>query len=125
MLQESQKSVLVVDDDTGIRAMLIELLEDSGYHVSGAANGREALAQLQSGAQYPCLILLDLNMPVMTGWEFRSRQQQDPALAEIPVVVVSADRNIHYESRVVDAAGYLSKPIDFGRLMDLLDLYCC
>jgi len=83
------RTILVVDDDPDIRTALSELLESEGYEVMGAANGAAALAQLRAGAR-PCAILLDLMMPFMNGWEFRAEQLRDPALREIPVVLLTA-----------------------------------
>lgn len=81
--------VMVVEDEQDIREALAEALSYEGYDVSIAANGREALRQLGDGP-LPDVILLDLVMPEMSGWEFRQVQVHDPALAGIPVVVVSA-----------------------------------
>jgi CheY-like chemotaxis protein len=82
-------SVLVVEDDRDIRECMADALEMEGYAVMCAGNGREALDQLRRGPR-PDLILLDLLMPVMSGWEFRQAQLADPLLAGIPVVIVSA-----------------------------------
>ena len=80
--------MLVVDDDRDIRELLVELLASEGYAVASAADGRRALAEAR--ATRPDVILLDLMMPVMSGWEFREAQLRDPELAGIPVVVVTA-----------------------------------
>src|SRR4051812_42751331 len=79
---QAEKRVLVVDDDPTIRDALHMILEAEGYHVETAANGAEALSCLREG-QPPCLIVLDLMMPVLNGWQFRNLQRQDPALSEI------------------------------------------
>src|SRR5690606_2328003 len=81
-------TVLVVDDDEDIRLILAQILSLQGYDAPTAANGLDALSQLYDGVE-PCLILLDLMMPAMSGWEFRTKQLQDPKLAQIPVVVLS------------------------------------
>jgi CheY-like chemotaxis protein len=81
--------VLVIEDERDIRDALAEALSYEGYDVAVAANGREALRTLHGGP-LPDVILLDLVMPEMSGWEFRQVQVRDPALAGIPVVVVSA-----------------------------------
>src|SRR5262245_23155992 len=81
--------VLVVDDDEEIRNALTEFLSDEGYGVVSASNGREALASLREGV-HPSVILLDLMMPVMDGWDFRAEQLRDPGLRDIPVVVITA-----------------------------------
>jgi len=94
--------VLVVDDDRDIRELLVELLGGEGYLVSSAADGRQAL--LEAHAHRPDVILLDLMMPVMDGWQFRAAQLEDPDLAGVPVVVISAfDHDL-------DAAAVMQKP---------------
>ncbi len=103
--------VLVVDDEIDIRQALAELLAGEGYQVVSAANGAEALVVAR--AFHPSLVLLDLMMPGMDGWEFRAAQKHDPALSEIPVVVLSALGRVPS----IDADGFLQKP--FG-LADLL-----
>src|SRR5690242_8866746 len=90
--------VLVVDDDYAIREMLTEVLEDAGYRVISVENGAAALAQLREMLTPPCLILLDLMMPVMTGWEFRIAQQADARLAAIPVIALSARPSMQHEA---------------------------
>src|SRR3712207_9589138 len=81
--------ILVVEDNPDSRETLTLILEGVGYEVKSAENGREALTTLKNHP-HPCIILLDLMMPVMDGWEFRQHQQNDPNLAQIPTVVVSA-----------------------------------
>jgi CheY-like chemotaxis protein len=83
--------LLVVDDDPAIRETLADLLQDEGYVVMTAINGKEALTRLRAGSARPCVILLDLMMPVMSGAEFYAEMRSDPALADIPVVVISAE----------------------------------
>lgn len=82
-------TVLIVEDERDIRAILADLLEDEGYSVAQASNGFEALGLLRSGLR-PCTILLDLMMPVMNGWTFREQQLCDPELTKIPVAVMTA-----------------------------------
>jgi len=113
----SRAVVLVVDDDPDIREIVSEILEDAGYHVISAANGAEALECLKT--QTPSLILLDLYMPVMDGFEFRRRQKESSA-AGIPTVVVSA---VHYLKERVAALGFadaLTKPVEFRHLLDVV-----
>src|SRR4051812_3823868 len=83
--------VLVVDDDRAIRVTVQEILADEGYAVRAVENGREALEVLRTTEALPGIILLDLRMPVMDGWSFRQQQKADPRLADIPVLVLSAD----------------------------------
>src|SRR5579884_4289721 len=116
-------SVLVVEDNESIRAALLLLLEQAGFLAAGAANGEEALRRLRGGPR-PNLILLDLQMPVMDGWQFRRRQTQDPALAPIPVLVLSADEDLEQKAANLRAAGFLQKPVDFSTLLGLLRNYC-
>jgi signal transduction histidine kinase len=109
--------LLLVEDDAGIRTTLGELLTDEGLVVTTAANGRQALQELRNAAA-PDVIVLDLMMPVMDGWEFRVEQRGDPALAEIPLVAMSAD--LSAKARAIAADGYVRKPIDFPTMLRLL-----
>src|SRR5262249_42022548 len=82
-------NILIVEDDSATRAALTLTFQTAGYATAEAENGREALALLRAAAP-PCLILLDLMMPVMTGWQFLAERRKDPALAAVPVVVFTA-----------------------------------
>ncbi len=117
-----QHPVLIVDDDYGIRGVLSQILADEGHAVSTAANGLEALQKLDR--LEPCLILLDLMMPVMNGWEFMHRRQEQDTIASIPVVVISADQQAREKAAAIGAADCLEKPIDLNRLIDTVDRYC-
>jgi CheY-like chemotaxis protein len=108
--------VMVVEDDLAVRELLRELLEEAGYRVTWAANGLEALACLKLG-RAPRVILLDLMMPVMDGRAFRSALRQDPALAPIPVVVISADQGMEEKLADMQADGYLPKPFEVATLL--------
>jgi CheY-like chemotaxis protein len=112
-------TVLVVDDADDLRDSIVELLASAEYNVACAQDGREALVRLRAGAQ-PDLILLDLMMPNMDGWEFRDAQRQDPALASIPVVAMTATRN----HRPIDVDQILYKPVDPDTLIAVVDEYC-
>ena len=90
MENKTQRHVLVVEDDEGIRETLRDILLDEGYAVSAAENGRRALDLLDEGEVSPDLIVLDLMMPVMGGQEFRTQQLADPRWSGIPVIVISA-----------------------------------
>jgi CheY-like chemotaxis protein len=111
------KTILVVEDDTATREALVLVLSGAGFTVASAANGQEALTQLH-GELRPDLILLDLMMPVIDGWQFRREQVRDPALSAIPVVVLSADGNVQQKAASLRAAGFLQKPVDPGQLME-------
>jgi len=115
-------SILIIEDEHDIRAVLTEILEDEGYVVASVPNGLEALVFLQK--HHPQLILLDLGMPIMTGWEFRERQQRDPALADIPVIIMSATRHLNQTAVALQAADYLDKPIEINALLSLVEQYC-
>ena len=113
--------VLIVEDDADLREMMAQLLSLEGYRSHTVANGLEALQYLERGDR-PDVVLLDLMMPVMDGWEFRRRQLQDPDLADVPVIVLSALD----PSRAVDVNGtaFLKKPLDFDRLLQLVHRFC-
>jgi CheY-like chemotaxis protein len=114
--------VLVVDDDPDCRIMLATLLECAGFPVATAADGRAALAECRR--QPPCLILLDLMMPVMTGEAFRTEQLRDPLLAKIPVMIVSARHDAAETARQLAAIGHNVKPIDADHLLDVVSEHC-
>ena len=114
---QSRPSILVVDDDPDILEALSEILEAEGFAIRQARNGLEALGEL--APEPPQLILLDLMMPVMDGWEFAARIRRRADWARIPVIVLSADRNIGGKARDLGALGYLAKPFE---LQDLLHL---
>jgi CheY-like chemotaxis protein len=115
-------SVLIVDDDPAIRDVLTELLTDEGYAAIAAPHGADALASLEQIR--PCLILLDLMMPVMDGFAFRAVQRSDPQLAEIPVIVLSAFPASIEAAAELDAAAYLRKPVRLDRLLATVERYC-
>jgi CheY-like chemotaxis protein len=116
--------ILVVEDDSDLRRSLAEVLEDEGCEVACARDGQDALRQLEA-SDAPQAILLDLTMPNMDGWAFRSRQRSDPRLARIPTVVISAAYG--GDGRGLDAlapAAFLSKPFDVGSLIAALKRVC-
>jgi CheY-like chemotaxis protein len=113
--------VLIVEDDEDLREMMAQLLTLEGFQAAAVANGREALDYLHT-TDKPNVILLDLMMPVMDGWEFRRRQQADPDLAPVPVIVLSALDQAR--TTTVDAAAFLKKPLDFDRLIQLVRAHC-
>ena len=117
----SSGEIFIVADDNDTRNALSELLEAEGFSVDGAPNGREALARLRSGRVHPAAILLDLMMPGMDGWDFRSEQMRDPELARVPVVIVSASgfSRASIEAQFRPAA-YVEKPIERTALLGVL-----
>jgi CheY-like chemotaxis protein len=120
---DADHHILLVEDDADTRDSMSVLLRLEGYHVVGAANGQEALEHLRDDCK-PCLILLDLAMPVLDGWGFRAQQQQDPSCASIPVVVVSADGSVSQKAGTLGAVDYLKKPVDIDSLLDILKRHC-
>ena len=115
--------VLVVDDDRDIRDSLVELLQDQGYRAAGAANGLEALEVLRTSAPLPCVILLDLMMPMMDGWEFREAQLQNPAWTQVPVIVISAYNDLEAKAHTL-AAEHLRKPLATRTLIEAVRRHC-
>jgi CheY-like chemotaxis protein len=113
--------VLIVEDDEDLRDMMAQMLTIEGFNAATAANGREALEYLHSTGK-PNVILLDLMMPVMDGWEFRRQQKADPELAPVPVIVLSALDPPR--AATVDADAFLKKPLDFDRLLELVRDHC-
>jgi two-component system, chemotaxis family, chemotaxis protein CheY len=111
--------VLVVDDDAGSLAALADILSLEGYLVLTMSNGREALDHLQADDDPPALIILDLFMPVMDGWQFLAEMKADPRLSQlhIPVIVVTA-----FNAKVEEANAVIRKPIDLERLLHTLKL---
>jgi CheY-like chemotaxis protein len=118
------KSILLVEDDPDVRDAVVALLEAAGYRVVAAEHGREALARLRTDASAFCMILLDLFMPEMNGWTFRTEQMRDPALAGIPVLVLSADSHAAQRAITPGVVGAMTKPIEFDRLLEVIAKHC-
>jgi CheY-like chemotaxis protein len=111
-------SILVVEDESDIRESLKDALESEGYRVLVASNGLEALGMLPE-LRRPSLILLDLMMPVMDGWEFAEALQANAELATIPIVVVTAFGR-EAETRKIASRGAIAKPVDLDLLFDMV-----
>jgi CheY-like chemotaxis protein len=109
------RRVVVVEDDEDIRDLVVLLLADRGFDTVGYADGREALEALRRPGALPAVILLDLEMPRMTGWEFRREQLADPRLARVPVVVTSGA-----EPGDIAADAYLEKPYETAELCEAI-----
>jgi CheY-like chemotaxis protein len=114
-------SVLVIDDDDDIRETLSEVLQEVGYSVACASQGAEALELLRE--LRPRVILLDLNMPIMSGTEFRAAQRLDPVLSRIPTIVMTAIDRRPGPIMDIPAEEVLAKPFRLPALLALLDLY--
>lgn len=111
-----ERSILLVEDDTGIRESVVECLESEGYRVSAASNGAEGLEWLRSGGR-PDLVVLDLVMPVMNGAQFLSALRGEPAFRDIPVVLMTAAMPSQ-GMPMPQANGYLAKPFELNDLLD-------
>ena len=116
---ESLKRVLIIEDDQAIRESIAEVLTDQGYAVAAAPDGLEGLREAR--AQRPNLIMLDLMMPTMNGWQFREAQKLDPSLADIPVIVISAYSDVRGPS--LDEAARFPKPFDLVTLLLAVEKY--
>ena len=114
------RHILVVEDDPDIREALALALQSGGYQVGTASHGEEALQQLRHGP-HADLIVLDLMMPVMDGWQFRKVQQGDPRLAAIPVVIISADGSVQQKASAIGAESYIKKPVDPAVLLKTVE----
>jgi CheY-like chemotaxis protein len=121
---DCSRTVLIVEDDADVRTALAEVLEDVNYKPLRAENGAAALEELRTARSTPCVILLDLMMPVMDGQAFRAEQQKDPALRSIPVVVLSAHADATTTATQMEAHGFLKKPIDLSELLSTVERFC-
>jgi CheY-like chemotaxis protein len=116
-------TVLLIDDNDDAREAVAFLIEKDGIRVVQARNGREALRQLDAGLS-PTLILLDLLMPQLDGWAFRGEQRKLPGAADIPLVIYSGSPTVADDATELGAAGWLQKPLDFDRLLELVRRLC-
>ena len=120
-MRATRSAILLVEDDRDIREGLAELLEQEGYTVTSAANGKEGLSALKE-MEPPCLILLDLMMPVMNGLEFLEALEKERLQSKIPVVVVSAYHDMG--RNLSGVAGFLGKPVDYDSLLKVVRTHC-
>ncbi len=114
------RSILVVEDDEDIRNAIIEVLEAEGYDTEYAGNGKEALDKITSMGK-PCLVLLDMMMPIMNGRQFLDEVMKDAKLAPLPVLIVSA---IADKVNPEGSVGILKKPIDLDVILKVVSQYC-
>jgi CheY-like chemotaxis protein len=119
--EDPERVVLLVEDEADWRDLLATILNDAGYRVMSAANGFEALRALEQCDGRCDVVILDLMMPVMNGWDFRRRQLQDPRLKAIPVLLMSAGAHIAAATADLQAAGYLAKPVTAEELVDKVE----
>lgn len=116
-MSQPSTDLLLVEDDPETRDATIDVLQAVGYRVQSAVDGRDALAWLAAN-ESPRLIILDLMMPVMNGWQFRSAQLANPAIAAIPVMLVSAGQSLEHDAKELRAAAAVAKPVDLGVMLD-------
>jgi CheY-like chemotaxis protein len=112
---QAHEPIVVVDDDTDVREALGEVLAEEGYATRLFENGRAALDYLKHDSNHPALILLDLMMPEMSGWQFREEQLRDERLRDIPVIVITASR---FGGGSIQAREVLFKPVGLGELVE-------
>jgi len=116
------KRILIVEDDNSIRELLVELLQGEGYDVTSAVNGLEGLKCLEQNPNFN-LILIDLMMPVMDGYSFRTEQMKNPKFSKIPVVVMSAEANAKEKLKSYQITAFLSKPVELDTIIKTVELY--
>ena len=122
MSASSRLPLMIVDDDDDLRDALAEIMTSQGYEVAPFGDANAALAALAAGVT-PFLILLDLMMPGMSGWEFRAAQLENPTLASIPVVVMTAAGHLNDAARRLSNVEVLHKPFTFEILMPVIARY--
>ncbi len=115
--------ILIVEDDSALREALAQVLSDEGYKLLSARDGLEAVNCLKRGNR-PDVILLDLSMPVVNGWEFRMFQKRDPELASIPVVLITAGDYSREEVAWLEPSALLHKPLDLPHLLSVIRRFC-
>jgi DNA-binding response OmpR family regulator len=121
-------NILIVEDDADTREMIASLLSTEGFYAIGAEDGLEALHLLRTvrrrAPDIPCLVLLDLKMPRLSGNEFRRAQLGDPTVASVPVAVMSGATDIEQRAQALGAVASVAKPIDIDLLMTVVRTYC-
>jgi len=121
-------NVLIVEDDRETREMLAAILSTEGFHAVAAEDGLEALHLLRTvrhrAPEVPCLVLLDLRMPRLSGGEFRRAQLGDPTVASVPVAVMSGASDAEQRALALGAVATVTKPIDLDVLLDVVRRYC-
>jgi two-component system, chemotaxis family, chemotaxis protein CheY len=124
----SHGHVLIVEDDADTREMLVTLLGEEGFQAVAAEDGLEALHLLRTvrhrAPELPCLVLLDLRMPRLSGHEFRRAQLADPIVASVPIAIMSGATDAEVWGHTLGAVATLTKPIDVDRMLDVVRRHC-
>jgi two-component system, chemotaxis family, chemotaxis protein CheY len=123
-MKATEHTVVIVEDDEDLREGMAFLLARRGHKVVTAGDGREAVERLDQMEQPPCMIILDLMMPEMDGWQVRQWLLRSPSLAAVPVVLVSGVADVDEAARTMSVIDYLRKPVDFDKLYHLLSAHC-
>jgi CheY-like chemotaxis protein len=116
--------ILIVDDDLDSGEAMSELLANQGFEVALAADGQRALEAMRGAHTLPDIILLDLMMPVMNGWQFRTAQLNDPQLAAVPVIILTASSASDSQLSQLKAAALFHKPVDADTLVKKINSIC-
>lgn len=119
-----KKSILIVEDDFDIRQSMSDILEDLGYKVFSASNGRAGIDHLQKMDELPGVVILDLMMPVLDGFGFRKEQVKDKRLSSVPTILLSADSRLPEKAKDIGFEEFIKKPIDLDHLLSIAEKYC-
>jgi CheY-like chemotaxis protein len=120
------RRILIVEDDHELRDLLQIVLREEGFEVESCENGQLAMERLQLGKKnndLPSMVILDLNMPVLDGWEVAARLDADPELTDIPVIVSSATREQGEKAKKLHADAYLVKPFTTDEILGVVELF--
>jgi two-component system response regulator MprA len=120
----SKKFIMVVEDSDDIRELIGRFFKSEGIECVMAVDGQDALEKLRVSNELPSVILLDLMMPRMDGFQFRHEQQKDQKLSDIPVLLMTADANADEKAKIVGARGYLRKPVQIKTLLAVAEKFC-
>ena len=121
---ENLKHLFIIEDSLDFQLLLQTIFRREGYNVDCASNGQDALVSLRAKTDLPCVILLDIMMPVMDGFEFRAQQKQDPRLASIPVVVMTAHGDIQSTKAKAGVRDIIRKPSDVQTFLKVVGDAC-
>jgi DNA-binding response OmpR family regulator len=128
LVRSDVRNVVIVEDDRASRDLLTAMLSTAGFHTVAAEDGLEGLHLLRTlrhrAPDVPCLVLLDLAMPRLSGSEFRRAQLGDPTVATVPVAVMSGESDLEQRGLTMGAVATIAKPIDYDVLLNVVRRYC-